>query len=1028
MNRRIRLFLALLIGCAACRDATGPDDLRAPVPEFGGGAILGTVECTVEVAAELVECRTPAPAGGGVNRAILGLNQIKLSSSGNHWDTVAQTFSLNVTIQNLLAEPVGTPDGTIRAGLKVFHDPLPAVTAYFTAGDTGTVTVANADGYGNFTKPRQPYHFYDTILAPQQVSAPENWVMNVPRTVKTFRFVMKVFTPIPSEPKVPLGPPDGVPESVYAPAKISTDLAGMSGTYVRDVVTILFQPGTPQEERQAAVNAVNGTVVGGIAMPGGDGEYYVQIPDNGTATPLLNAITLLSGLPQVIGTGPEFIMDGSALSYLSPEDGRQFSSWQLRPEQADSANWGLEAIQAPYAWGCSVGSYDTRIAVVDRGFHLSTVRDVNQNMRRVRRDAGMWPDSVEHGAMVASVLGARGDNQEGMTGVMWKAGLEMYGTGADAAGMPTVNAAGKYVMRDGMARLMDAIASGAPIVNMSISMGWDHEPGSADDHRRVTSFYRRLKGWIRWQRLLGRAPLLVFAAGNRMGPTATAGRDAYWSGYPNLVQDFGDQVIAVAAAELTAQGGVQIGSFSASGSLVEIAAPGVAVGALNARDSVVQVQGTSFAAPMVTGVAGLLLTFDPSLSTSDLKDLLLAGAVAGGRRIGNPVAGGTIPVLNAYESLRIAAERPGAPLCGNRVWVTEGGKVYAERGVGGPQEQLFAVAPGSYWLGGMHGSHLRLYENAQEYDAVFRHTGFGWQMVPENDPQYDSLYWESGPVLNGQYGLSHDGDSTLIAQNSGGLRMVMQESATGAQRTVGTVPVPLGNTDSWSSECSLMYTTPSKPEGTCADSAWIGGGTSRYVPAYAYSPRGDTAVVTYTTGSDLQSINFEWYPCPRQDPVRMLQVAYYCREISYEGPRYTSNVYSVSPAGYRLLRTVEGVAHQVSIADGLSSDVYVFSESVLQTNIYSYAPDTTQLQNGFATAWRMELDTARSTYFTSCRAVFVNMETLQTATLPGCVQNGGSFAPNVAPGTPAYRPTERRRPRPTTLPQRPAHRRARHTH
>ncbi len=85
--------------------------------------------------------------------------------------------------------------------------------------------------------------------------------------------------------------------------------------------------------------------------------------------------------------------------------------------------------------------------------------------------------------------------------------------------------------------------------------------------------------------------------------------------------------------------------------------------------------GTSFAAPLVSGIAALLFAVDPTLTPAQVKQFIVQGAQRSGR-----LAGG-IPIVDAYESLKLAAQRKGAPLCGNRTWFRRG-RVIVERGSG----------------------------------------------------------------------------------------------------------------------------------------------------------------------------------------------------------------------------------------------------------------------------------------------------------------------------------------------------------
>jgi subtilisin family serine protease len=63
--------------------------------------------------------------------------------------------------------------------------------------------------------------------------------------------------------------------------------------------------------------------------------------------------------------------------------------------------------------------------------------------------------------------------------------------------------------------------------------------------------------------------------------------------------------------------------------------------------------GTSFAAPLVTGTAGLLLAVNPNLSARQLKDFLIRGAREGGRFYEDK--GFRVYILNAAQSVNLAS-------------------------------------------------------------------------------------------------------------------------------------------------------------------------------------------------------------------------------------------------------------------------------------------------------------------------------------------------------------------------------------
>jgi hypothetical protein len=104
-------------------------------------------------------------------------------------------------------------------------------------------------------------------------------------------------------PPVPATAPDSVPLSIFE--RMAHDTPFMSGRFPRDVVFIEFFPGTTVEQRQAAVDAVCGTVVGGY--PRID-TYAVRIADHPQAAVLFGAIGVLRRMPGVWGADPGLLL------------------------------------------------------------------------------------------------------------------------------------------------------------------------------------------------------------------------------------------------------------------------------------------------------------------------------------------------------------------------------------------------------------------------------------------------------------------------------------------------------------------------------------------------------------------------------------------------------------------------------------------------------------------------------------------------------------------------------------------------
>ena len=191
------------------------------------------------------------------------------------------------------------------------------------------------------------------------------------------------------------------------------------------------------------------------------------------------------------------------------------------------------------------------------------------------------------------------------------------------------------------------------------------------------------------------------------------------------------------------------GVRSNSGSLVDVVAPGWNIATLGKGNRVVTATGTSFAAPLVTGVAGMLLTFDDSIPVDSLKTLIVSGAVNGGRSVTDPLtAARPLPILNAYESLKLAARRSGAPLCGNRMW-KNGNDIIVDRG--NLLETVASLEPRDW-----QSSFLSAYHGGRRFDMDFGRE-FDWK--PATRTFEEVPYTNLGYGANGGTFLSYDGDN-----------------------------------------------------------------------------------------------------------------------------------------------------------------------------------------------------------------------------------------------------------------------------
>jgi subtilisin family serine protease len=101
---------------------------------------------------------------------------------------------------------------------------------------------------------------------------------------------------------------------------------------------------------------------------------------------------------------------------------------------------------------------------------------------------------------------------------------------------------------------------------------------------------------------------------------------------------------------------------------VDVFAPGVAIRSTTTGNGYREFEGTSMAAPVVSGVAALIMAYYPELSAAEVREVILESATRyADRQVlrpggdGSRVAFGELSrtggVVNAYEALRQAEAR-----------------------------------------------------------------------------------------------------------------------------------------------------------------------------------------------------------------------------------------------------------------------------------------------------------------------------------------------------------------------------------
>jgi len=364
---------------------------------------------------------------------------------------------------------------------------------------------------------------------------------------------------------------------------------GRSGTDAGEPVPgqliVRFEEGTTPEEAAAVLARVNGEVEERIEELD---ARVVRVPSSRAES----ALAAVEASPLV-----EYAEQDVAMNTFDtvPND----SLW---PEQ-----WGPARLGAPAAWDLNQGRPRVVIAVLDTGVdagHPDLQSATVPGYDVVGNDAEPGDDNG-HGTAAAGVIAARTNNGQGQAGMCWACSImPVKVLDAGGAGSSSTVAAG----------IVWAADHGAHVISMSL--------GGTGTTQTLTDAV---------QYAAGRGAILVAAAGN-----AGTSDPTYPAAYP--------QVIGVAGT--TTSDGLY--SWSNHGSWVQVAAPGCNV-APALGGGYVNFCGTSSAAPLVAGLAGLALSVRSSGTGAEVEDAIRRSAVSlpGVVRYGRIEARTTLTALGA---------------------------------------------------------------------------------------------------------------------------------------------------------------------------------------------------------------------------------------------------------------------------------------------------------------------------------------------------------------------------------------------
>jgi subtilisin family serine protease len=283
-------------------------------------------------------------------------------------------------------------------------------------------------------------------------------------------------------------------------------------------------------------------------------------------------------------------------------------------------SWYLNAIHASQAWDITRGSEKVTIAVVDNGFNLQHPElssKVVQPYNVWLHSNKVFPLEIDHGTHVAGTALAVADNGKGLCGIAPDCRFMPIQV-ADQRGMMTTTS-----VLDG---ILFALYQGADVVNVSLGSQFtslSQVPESAQQDLILNHFKEEERLWRKIMRIAANHnSTIVVAAGN---DNVLAGIDALQR--PELF-------ITVSATDKNNRS-IDKADFSNYGEYSTVSAPGVGIYSCAGKDGYETHDGTSMAAPIVSGAVALMKSINDTITTKQIICILQGTGMKTQGNIGN---------------------------------------------------------------------------------------------------------------------------------------------------------------------------------------------------------------------------------------------------------------------------------------------------------------------------------------------------------------------------------------------------------
>lgn len=424
--------------------------------------------------------------------------------------------------------------------------------------------------------------------------------------------------------------PSGVKiyEKELSPENIVTDtLTG--DKYVKNQILLTSKKGFSFEQVADLIGPYQGEIVGYISPTN---DYQIEFKRNYTKAELENICLMLEYNPNIETVLIHKVFTDSSKNSFSDE-----SSLSTKEATSSKKYWGFDAINAQYIWDVNEDwpLEKVKVGIIDGGFYNH--KDLHLDRKDIvgyKSSGYFFPKLPKyyHGTMIAGIIAANthptDKHKTDLKGVAPNA--ELY------AGIFEINMTQSFTLK----RLIAGqIVRGVKVINISMADENTHRYyGDEKEYNRKKLFWDKLMSKFLYNFIDEGYEFIIVTGSGNLSNKRSEDKEWGWADtnysmyfknlnngiYDNYIYEaINNRIIVAGSIDLEKDFTYSISEFCQIGERVDVVAQGEKVTSLYKGKKTKCDSGTSYSTPFVTGVTAAVWGANPSLSSKQVKDIII---------------------------------------------------------------------------------------------------------------------------------------------------------------------------------------------------------------------------------------------------------------------------------------------------------------------------------------------------------------------------------------------------------------------